>query len=250
MTRRLCFGLLLAFLLSACFALPQSSTTLVVLHTNDMHGQILPRDGAGGLAALATVVRREKPDLLLDGGDMFTGTMANDEFFGKPMIEVMNQLGYAAAALGNHEFDYGLPELRKRLQEARFPVLSANVMGVGEVKPYTVVTVKGIRVGIIGLTVENLAQVTQPRNLKTITVTNVVDAVRDTLPKVRPLSDFVVVVSHASLEEQIRVAKAFPEIRLIVAGHPHAGARLFHADLDPKRRASAGACGCKRKRLA
>jgi 2',3'-cyclic-nucleotide 2'-phosphodiesterase (5'-nucleotidase family) len=192
------------------------------MHTNDMHGQVLPRDGVGGLAALGTAVRREKPDLLLDGGDMFTGTMVNDDSFGKPMIDVMNRLGYAAAALGNHEFDYGIAELRKRLQEARFPVLSANVAGVAEVKPFTIVMVKGIRVGILGLTVEKLAEVTQPRNLKTITVKDVVDAVRETLPKVRPLSDFVIAVSHASLEEQIRVAKAFPEIRLIVAGHPHA----------------------------
>jgi 5'-nucleotidase len=222
MTRRVSAAIFLALLLSACLALPQGSTTLVVLHTGDMHGQLLSRNGVGGLAALGTVVRREKPDLLLDGGDMFTGTMANDEFFGKPMIDVMNHLGYAAAALGNHEFDYGLPELRKRLQEARFPVLSANVKGIDEVRPFTVVTAKGVRVGIIGLTVENLAQVTQPRNLKTITVTNVVDAVRDTLPRVRPLSDFIVVVSHADMAEQIRVAKAFPEVRLIVAGHEHA----------------------------
>lgn len=202
-------------------ALPQGDTTLILLHTNDMHGQILPRDGAGGLAQLATVIRRQNPDLILDGGDIFTGTMASDEYFGKPMIEVMNRLRYSAGALGNHEFDYGLPELRSRLKEARFPVLSANVTGVEEVRPYTILTVKGIRIGVIGLTVENLENLTHRKNLKTITVTKLEDAIRQTLPKVRPLSDFVVAVAHLSFEEQLRVAKAFPEIRLIVAGHPH-----------------------------
>jgi 2',3'-cyclic-nucleotide 2'-phosphodiesterase/3'-nucleotidase len=153
---------------------------------------------------------------------MFTGTMASDDFFGKPIIEVMNRLGYAAGALGNHEFDYGLPELRNRLKEARFPILSANVTGVDEVKPYTVVTVKGVRVGILGLTVENLAQVTHPKNMKTIVVKDVVEATRETLPKLRPLSDLLIAVVHLTPEEQLRVAKAFPEIRLMIAGHPHA----------------------------
>jgi 2',3'-cyclic-nucleotide 2'-phosphodiesterase (5'-nucleotidase family) len=221
MTRKVSGLLLLVLLLTAGLALPQGPTTLVLIHTNDMHGQVLPRASGGGLAELATVIRREQPDLVLDGGDMFTGTMVSDEFYGKPMIDVMNRLGYAAAALGNHEFDYGLPELRARLKEARFPILSANVSGVEGVQPYTVLTVKGVRIGVIGLTVENLAEVTHPKNLTTIRVSNVVDAVRETLPKVRPLSDFVIVVAHLSLEEQLRVAKAFPEVRLIVAGHPH-----------------------------
>jgi len=221
MTWRFVSVILLTLLVSAGLALPQAPATLVLLHTNDLHGQVLPRDGAGGLAALATVILREKPDLLLDGGDMFTGTMVSDETFGKPMIEVMNHLGYAAVALGNHDFDYGLAELRNRLKEARFPLLSANVTGVQEVRPYTILTVKGVRIGVIGLTVENLLTVTHPKNLKTITVNSIVDAVGETLPKVRPLSDFVILLAHISFEEQLRVAKAFPEIRLIVAGHPH-----------------------------
>jgi len=223
MTRRHWLGFSLLLLLTpGMLLLPQAPTTLVLFHTNDMHGQVLPRNGSGGLAQLATAVRREMPDLLLDGGDIFTGTMASDEFFGKPMIEVMNRLGYAAGALGNHEFDYGIPELRSRLKEARFPVLSANVTGVEEVQPYTILTVKGVRIGVIGLTVENLAQVTHPKNMKAIVVKDLVEAVRETLPKVRPLSDFQIAVAHISVEEQLKVAKAFPEIRLIIAGHPHA----------------------------
>ena len=221
MPRRFSVLVLWILLLSAGLALPQAPTTLVLVHTNDMHGQVLPRGGVGGLAQLATVIRREQPDLVLDGGDMFTGTMVSDEFFGRPMIDVMNRLGYVAGALGNHEFDYGLPELRSRLNEARFPVLSANVRGIEEVRPYTILTVKGVRIGVIGLTVEDLAQVTHPKNLATISVIDIVDAVRETLPKVRPLSDFVIIVGHLSLAEQLRVAKNFPEIRLIIAGHEH-----------------------------
>jgi 5'-nucleotidase/UDP-sugar diphosphatase len=210
-----------ALLLAGSLALPQTATNLILVHTNDMHGQVLPRDGSGGMAELATIVRRERPDLILDGGDMFTGTMISDEFFGKPMIEILNKLGYGAVALGNHEFDYGVPELRNRLKEARFPVLSANVSGIPDVQPYTILNVKGLRIGVIGLTVENLTDVTHPKNLTTIKVNKPVDALRDILPKVRPLADLIFLVVHVTFEEQVQVAKAFPEIRLIVAGHPH-----------------------------
>jgi len=210
-----------ALLLAGGLALPQTATNLILIHTNDMHGQVLPRDGSGGMAELATIVRREHPDLILDGGDMFTGTMISDEFFGKPMIEILNKLGYGAVALGNHEFDYGVPELRNRLKEARFPVLSANVSGIPEVQPYTILNVKGLRIGVIGLTVENLTDVTHPKNLATIKVAKPVDALRDILPKVRPLADLIFLVVHVTFDEQVQLAKAFPEIRLIVAGHPH-----------------------------
>jgi 5'-nucleotidase / UDP-sugar diphosphatase len=219
--RKFLLSLVSSLLLVSGLALPQATTNLVIVHTNDMHGQVLPRDGSGGMAELATAIRRERPDLILDGGDMFTGTMISDEFFGKPIIEILNKLGYGAVALGNHEFDYGIPELRSRLKEARFPVLSANVTGIPEVQPYTVLNAKGLRIGVIGLTIENLADVTHPRNLGTIKVRKPEDALRETLPKVRLVSDLIFLVVHIGFEEQLQIAKAFPEIRLIVAGHPH-----------------------------
>ena len=219
--RKFLLSTLASLFLLAGLALPQATTSLILVHTNDMHGQVLPRDGSGGMAELATLIRRERPDLILDGGDMFTGTMLSDEFFGKPIIEILNKLRYDAVALGNHEFDYGVPELRSRLKEARFPVLSANVSGIPEVQPYTVLKVKGLRIGVIGLTVEKLAEVTHPKNLKNLKVTGVVEALRETLPKVRPQADLIFLVVHVSFEEQVQLAKTFPEIRIIVAGHPH-----------------------------
>src|SRR5690348_1856283 len=78
--RRFFLSVVASLLLASGLALPQTTTNLILLHTNDMHGQVLPRDGSGGMAELATVIRRERPDLILDGGDMFTGTMMSDEF--------------------------------------------------------------------------------------------------------------------------------------------------------------------------
>src|SRR5262245_45574683 len=98
---------------------------VVIMHTNDLHGQLLPRDGVGGIAEIATIIRRAKPDLILDAGDLSTGTFLADEFMGQPTIQAMNNIGYTAGTIGNHEFDYGQDALRLRLREAKFPLLSA-----------------------------------------------------------------------------------------------------------------------------
>src|SRR5215470_17735514 len=117
----------LASLYAGSGFLGQTATHIVIIHTNDLHGQLLPREGIGGIAEIATIMRNARPDLILDAGDISTGTFLADEFKGLPMILAMNRIGYHAGTIGNHEFDYGQDALRSRLQEARFPVLSANL---------------------------------------------------------------------------------------------------------------------------
>ena len=100
----------------------QGPTHIVIMHTNDIHGQLLPKDGVGGIAEVAAIIRREKPDLILDAGDFTTGTFLADQFKGIPTIQAMNRIGYTSSTIGNHEFDYGQSALRMRLREANFPV--------------------------------------------------------------------------------------------------------------------------------
>lgn len=200
----------------------QAPERLIIVHTNDMHGQVLPKDGIGGMAEMATLIKRFNPDLILDGGDMFTGTMLSDENKGKPLIEIMNRLHFNAAAMGNHEFDYGVEALATRVSEAQFPILSANVKGIPGIKPFTILNVKGLRIGVIGLTTEEIVTTTHPKNLKTVTLTTLLKAMEETMPVVRRQSDFIILVAHLEQEEQFAVAKAFPEVKLIIAGHPHA----------------------------
>ena len=109
-----------------------------------------------------------------------------------------------------------------RLRDARFPVLSANLRTpISEIRKYTVVTAKGIRFGIIGLTTEDTRVTTHPKNLKGVTIQDVVKAVQEVLPEVREKSDFIIVTAHLEDNEDKRVANAFPEIRLIIGGHNH-----------------------------
>src|SRR5215470_10775035 len=107
-------------LIFVCFAAgyrfaAQTPTRVVIMHTNDLHGQLLPRDGLGGIAQIATIIRSAKPDLILDAGDFSTGTFLADEFKGAPTIQAMNRIGYTSGTIGNHEFDFGQDVLRLRL---------------------------------------------------------------------------------------------------------------------------------------
>jgi len=109
-----------------------------------------------------------------------------------------------------------------RLREARFPVLSANLRApISEIKKYSVVNAKGIRFGIIGLTTEEVRTATHPKNLRGVSVQDVVKTLQEILPEVRAKSDFVIVTAHLEDNEDKRVAAAFPEIRLIIGGHNH-----------------------------
>ena len=232
MRRPFRLALIAAWLLllgAGCQAGAQSPVHVVILHTNDIHGQLRPRNGAGGIAEIATIVRREAPDLLLDAGDLFTGTYLSDHSLGVPTILSMNAMGYAAAAIGNHEFDYGQTALRLRLRDARFPFLSANLESpISEIRKYTVKTVKGIRFGIVGATTEELATTTHPRNLGGVAVTSIVEAFGKVLPEVRAQSDVIIVTAHVTDAEEKRLAEAFPEIPLIIGGHNHTALGPIH----------------------
>src|SRR2546426_12804143 len=184
----------------------QTPTHIVIMHTNDIHGQLLPKDGIGGIAEMATIIRSAKPDLILDAGDISTGTFLADEFKGAPTILAMNKIGYTAGTIGNHEFDYGQDALRLRLREAKFPVLSANLQTpISEIKKYTVVTANGIRFGLLGLTTEDVKSQSHPKNVGGLTVLDTVKTLEQFLPELRPKSNFVIALVHLEDDEEKRV---------------------------------------------
>ena len=156
--------------------------TLRVIAVNDFHGALTKRpDGTagnrGGAAEMAAMIRRAESEckpfcvpLLLHGGDLFQGTPASNFAHGAPVVRIFNALGFAAGALGNHEFDWGQDTLRVRMAQLASPVLGANVTyadgrDVAWIPDDTMLVVGGIKVGVIGIADPATPRTTMPRHV-------------------------------------------------------------------------------------
>ncbi|MFH1038378.1 MAG: bifunctional UDP-sugar hydrolase/5'-nucleotidase [PVC group bacterium] len=237
---RLFLVFLLILLAVGCRRGPEKEISIV--YTNDLHGHILPervRDWSGRTGGYAVFVgwlketRRENekkgiPTLLLDAGDIFMGTVEGNQTRGRAVIRLMDLAGYDAMALGNHEFDFGFYNLQQLAELADFPFLSSNVLRkeTGRIlsftRPYIVKKYDGLTVGIIGVTTAEVPEITLPRNVGQVIF-------KDPIPAVQAYQrlleqegvDLLIVLSHLGLKEDTALARAIPEIDLIVGGHSH-----------------------------
>lgn len=175
---------------------------IAIVGTNDLHGAIEPqvievgnqKVERGGLLAVSgyiSILRKEFGDklILLDGGDLLHGTLTANVSKGGVMVKALNALGYTAAAIGNHEFDFGpllpgdpdrLGVVKKRIEEAKFPFLAANITNRASntpitwanTMPSTLIDVAGIQVGIIGLSTPSTPLTTRPQNVASLNFLN------------------------------------------------------------------------------
>jgi 2',3'-cyclic-nucleotide 2'-phosphodiesterase/3'-nucleotidase len=251
---RLIFALLLASLLQA------QELRLQVLATTDTHGHVLPVDTyslqpqAKGWAKLATLIRERKAanpnTLLLDCGDTLQGEPINyvrtrlHPELPEPALAVMNDLGYAAMTVGNHDFDWGLDLLRKAEKEARFPFLSANTLrvkdGLPAFQPYLKVDIGGVKVVVLGLTTLGVPRLVEPSQIAGLRFQDPVEAARGWVPRLRKeeQADVIVVSLHAGLGQlpgqsqdencAVRLAEEVPGIDLLLAAHTHAAVQTTH----------------------
>ncbi|MGW2049462.1 bifunctional metallophosphatase/5'-nucleotidase [Streptomyces sp. NPDC001858] len=247
---------------------------LTVLGTTDLHGHVFNwdyfkdaeyKDAAGnaqGLARISTLVNQIRAEkgrentLLLDAGDTIQGTPLTyyyakvDPITAKggpvhPMAQAMNAIGYDAAALGNHEFNYGIETLRKFESQLRFPLLGANAVDAKTLKPafppYVIKTfcVKGappVKVAVLGLTNPGIAIWDKAYVQGKLAFPGLEEQAAKWVPKLKSLgADVVIVSAHSgssgtsSYGDQLPyiensaalVAQQVPDIDAILVGHAH-----------------------------
>src|SRR6478672_5140356 len=262
--RHIAFGLCTLILACAPPAqLPRTAgpVDLVIVTTTDVHGRLRAWDyyanraeAVRGLTRAATIVdsvRTANPGrvILLDAGDLLQGNplayvaarVSRDRT--NPVIAAMNAMHYDAAAIGNHEYNYGVPYLDSAVRQAQFPFLSANTYridpaGIHAYKAWTIVERAGVKVGIVGATTPGVA-VWAAENIRgRLRFGDIVPAVREAVDEVRRAgADIVLVTVHSGLNEPAsydtvttgapsenvaaRIATEVPGIDLIVYGHSH-----------------------------
>lgn len=200
--------------------------TVRILSSNDMHSAIekMPQ-----YAAIVDSIRAIDPFVLvISAGDNRTGNPYNDlyEPVSYPMISMMNLIGFDASALGNHEYDSKVEGLAKVISLSNFPYLAANITCPPEsgirVRPYMVFDVKGIKVGVLGITQvgDNGLPDTHPDNVKGLSF----QLPEEVIPQYKWLTeqcDVNVLLTHVGFDVDIELAKQFPYYDLIISSHTH-----------------------------
>ena len=168
----------------------------VILHTNDVHGRIVEEKGVIGDAKLATVIEKEREKgnqttLVVDAGDAFQGLPISNSTKGEARAKILNEMGYDAMAVGNHEFDFGLDEAKKYKEILNFPLLSSNtyVNGARLFEAATIVDknkdIAGDEFVVIGVTTPETATKTHPKNVKGVTFTEPIAEVNKVIEEIQ-----------------------------------------------------------------
>lgn len=179
----------------------EETVEAVIIHTNDVHGRILEEKNVIGDAKAAAVIEEERAKVentvVVDAGDAFQGLPISNSTKGEDRANIMNQVGYDAMAVGNHEFDFGMEQAIKYKETLNFPLLSANtyVDGARVFEASTIVdktpTVVGDEFVVIGVTTPETATKTHPKNVEGVTFADPITEVNKVIDEVeaRALAD-------------------------------------------------------------
>lgn len=216
---------------------------LQVLATSDQHGRFVSYEYAsneatsnGSLAQLATAIKEQRKlnpnTILVDNGDTIQDN-SSELFLTKkehPMVVGMNELGYDAWTLGNHEFNY-LPNLDYVLKQSQATILCGNVYrpdGTGLGRDYKIINKDGVRVALIGMVTPNIVK-WDGKNLEGYKVTDPVVETKEIIKELKGKADLFIAIEHMGINGEYGVANSgitelannVPELTAIVAGHGH-----------------------------
>ena len=217
---------------------------LVILHTNDTHSTIMPlnpnidnRDlaGRGGFLRRVNMIKEQRnlhPGLLLiDSGDFSQGSGYYTLFKGEVEIGLMNQMGYDAVTIGNHEFDFGMENMAKLFRMADFPVVCSNYDCTGTVleglvKPYVTLKREGVKIGLFALA-PPLKGLVFDDNCEGITYLDPAETAQKYIDILRKQEkcDLVICISHLGWEVSVYPDEKFLSLTegcdLVLGGHTH-----------------------------
>ena len=217
---------------------------LVILHTNDTHSTILPLNpnidnkdiaGRGGFLRRINMIKEQRsqnPGLLLfDSGDFSQGSGYYTLFKGEVEIGLMNQMGYDAATIGNHEFDFGMDNMAKLFRMANFPIVCSNYDCTGTVleglvKPYIIINRDGVKIGVFALA-PPLKGLVFDGNCEGITYLDPAETGQKYIDILRKQEkcDLVICISHLGWERSEYPDEKFLSLTegcdLVLGGHTH-----------------------------
>jgi len=223
---------LVLILLSGC---GKDHSQAIVFYTTDTHGRLSSDADSIGMDRIAAVKKDTPGSLMVDAGDFLQGSPTVNLTQGKDAVRLMKIAGYYAAALGNHEFDFGQEALKARIAEAdagRNPLhlISANVRhddGSHFARPAVTTTVNGLKIGFFGLITEETAVQTHPRNIQGLVFADVLQSAGPAATKLRTEGcDVVVALTHVGTEGVLGatsrdIAALVEGIDVIIDGHSH-----------------------------
>ena len=208
------------------------SDSIIILHTNDVHGAI---DGYAKAAALKkTYEDMGAYVLLMDAGDFIQGDPTVSTSEGATAVELMNMAGYDVAAPGNHEFDYGYANLKDLAGKAEFPIVAANVLYGGKTAftdNVTFTAPDGTKIGVFGLDTPETSTKAHPAKIKGVTFLADDDLVACAQEQVNELEaegcDIIVCLGHLGIDDEstgnrsIDLLEEVDGVDLFIDGHSH-----------------------------
>ncbi len=242
--------MLTSLTLAALLAFPADSILLRVLTINDFHGALEARGypwsngrPIGGIAAVkgmmdSLAAECRCPSIRLDAGDQLQGTLTSNLVAGRSAVEAMNLLGLTAAAIGNHELDWGVDTLIARIGEARYPWLAANIIDTATggrpawSRPYAIVRAGPYSIGVVGYITPATKTIVMDRHVRGLRFPEGLASMTQALADVKAAGpDLTILVTHsgafcdslACAGEIIDLARQTDSTAfdLIVAGHTH-----------------------------
>ena len=199
--------------------------TLRLVHTNDFHNR-LTDEGSARLQAILSA-NNSMPMLYIDAGDAIKAGNMGVSPSGEPILTRMEELGCVAMTLGNREFHISRLVLEKKIADARFPVLCANIRSKIPGKsvptvPFIRLNIGGTRISVFGLTVPMVTERMAARHLSDFVFDDPIVTAQKMVAELRESADILIALTHIGLRADERLAQNVEGIDLIVGGHTHA----------------------------